>query len=218
MRGKLSLGPHRGCAPGNIPAYAGKTTTFGRVYSMPAEHPRVCGENNQGACGSVGKCGTSPRMRGKRRIDRIVALLLRNIPAYAGKTVNVVGGDDDWQEHPRVCGENSSSPEPAAGSGGTSPRMRGKPVTIESLNDYERNIPAYAGKTRCHQHQETLSQEHPRVCGENGIFGEEKEEKARNIPAYAGKTMLRFCRRKQVLEHPRVCGENCQLQKAGDQG
>ena len=65
-------------------------------------------------------------MRGKLRPKLGFTRSLRNIPAYAGKTMapaimGVVGA-----EHPRVCGENCAGSPGSTGGGGTSPRMRGK--------------------------------------------------------------------------------------------
>ena len=72
---------------------------------------------------------------------------LRNIPAYAGKTLPSRRGGNLGTEHPRVCGENLKNAWEGVKEGGTSPRMRGKP-TFEKMNRVDRrNIPAYAGKT-----------------------------------------------------------------------
>ena len=73
---------------------------------------------------------------------------MRNIPAYAGKTAAGDADSDYWQEHPRVCGENSTAPNSKALSAGTSPRMRGKHLTWVCPTYLDRNIPAYAGKTK----------------------------------------------------------------------
>ena len=72
--------------PRNIPAYAGKTAACRLVPIAPAEHPRVCGENNDPGLPPVNQIGTSPRMRGKRALIGDVLRMARNIPAYAGKT------------------------------------------------------------------------------------------------------------------------------------
>ena len=86
MRGKPAFRSGSAAALGNIPAYAGKTSTWLPPTLAPPEHPRVCGENRVRTF-DIGKgCGTSPRMRGKpppfgKRPGRS-----RNIPAYAGKT------------------------------------------------------------------------------------------------------------------------------------
>ena len=45
-------------------------------------------------------------MRGKRRACPSGRLHLRNIPAYAGKTLAVMFRLAGVEEHPRVCGEN----------------------------------------------------------------------------------------------------------------
>ena len=50
--------------------------------------------------------GTSPRMRGKRGFRHQLGCCVRNIPAYAGKTVAPLFCIYRGEEHPRVCGEN----------------------------------------------------------------------------------------------------------------
>ena len=167
MRGKLGLLPLSCAAHRNIPAYAGKTFPTPNAGPAPPEHPRVCGENLLiGHARTLG-IGTSPRMRGKLSNRRGALLLLRNIPAYAGKTVcRRLLCRRGW-EHPRVCGENAPAFLAAAGVSGTSPRMRGKRKTLGLDHPKFRNIPAYAGKTLLHPFSPYISPEHPRVCGEN---------------------------------------------------
>ena len=131
----------------NIPAYAGKTSSSSPLSSFRSEHPRVCGENTVRAISGRSRSGTSPRMRGKLRPKLGFTRSLRNIPAYAGKTMapaimGVVGA-----EHPRVCGENSLIVLRNKSSWGTSPRMRGKRRKAQKGLGRLRNIPAYAGKT-----------------------------------------------------------------------
>ena len=149
MRGK----PHA-TRPGaqtirNIPAYAGKTciTLWRALYG--AEHPRVCGENAWPVWCPDWKRGTSPRMRGKQSHTTRVSAPPRNIPAYAGKTIGQLVNDWDTAEHPRVCGENTLAISETYTSPGTSPRMRGKQRGERLYHPKQRNIPAYAGKTRC---------------------------------------------------------------------
>ena len=126
MRGKLAWAL-RSANPGrNIPAYAGKTPSGTAPERPPREHPRVCGENLNFVIYITYCYGTSPRMRGKR--IRLVCLVRRrgNIPAYAGKTRSTAATPYRLTEHPRVCGENQISAQPALFPFGTSPRMRGK--------------------------------------------------------------------------------------------
>ena len=147
-------------------------------------------------------------MRGKRSTELPERGQTRNIPAYAGKTARIWIASDKAAEHPRVCGENQISAQPALFPFGTSPRMRGKLDEIIISELAQRNIPAYAGKTAGRTWSVVVPREHPRVCGENlvmafltavtngtsprmrgkpsgrlfGLIGR------RNIPAYAGKT------------------------------
>ena len=147
MRGKhmLHATPNSSCR--NIPAYAGKTTgprgtpghhsgTSPRMRGkLPdrgvhratiPEHPRVCGENLILSTTLSVTPGTSPRMRGKPPLWFLSLNLMRNIPAYAGKTHKDTIRDLRLAEHPRVCGENLPVNPRLAAVAGTSPRMRGK--------------------------------------------------------------------------------------------
>ena len=131
------------------------------------EHPRVCGENLSTGFGKKGESGTSPRMRGKPANNNHVPTNLRNIPAYAGKTLVALVWPHLLKEHPRVCGENFLGDTQPHLNEGTSPRMRGKLGTIKQGKGVGRNIPAYAGKTPSTATPPPNWQEHPRVCGEN---------------------------------------------------
>ena len=126
MRGKPILVGHKPGAGRNIPAYAGKTVIFPACCVRSAEHPRVCGENRCAHPYSSSAHGTSPRMRGKPRAGRKSQPVLRNIPAYAGKTTWTSTQTKNWSEHPRVCGENNNISILLNRTRGTSPRMRGK--------------------------------------------------------------------------------------------
>ena len=167
-------------------------------------------------------------MRGKLKGDVSGALDHRNIPAYAGKTRSHAGSVLCAAEHPRVCGENPVTCAQSCSGRGTSPRMRGKQITITIPPVDCRNIPAYAGKTAKWEGDKKPIQEHPRVCGENfplrnlsvGERGTSPRMRGkphphvglvlgvRNIPAYAGKTIAGTYIWRPLAEHPRVCGEN----------
>ena len=167
MRGKPAQNLINLFTIGNIPAYAGKTLRSSGCQILNAEHPRVCGENQQHHWPPLWCNGTSPRMRGKRFQARQNSADLRNIPAYAGKTDLATGYVLGFGEHPRVCGENWWQPMDDGGEVGTSPRMRGKPGINSGCGPTLRNIPAYAGKTSAHRSCRRIRWEHPRVCGEN---------------------------------------------------
>ena len=167
MRGKRHYRYQSELSLRNIPAYAGKTGALRIVVKRWKEHPRVCGENNRLNTNAVNAPGTSPRMRGKRFGARHGMFLSRNIPAYAGKTDGSTLHPGRGQEHPRVCGENSSVFTEGFSSAGTSPRMRGKRTLTNNYMLCVRNIPAYAGKTDMFLSYIFCGGEHPRVCGEN---------------------------------------------------
>ena len=65
MRGKVGI---EGLTPpktGITPAYAGKSFQFHFVIDNNRDHPRLCGEKNQGRRKRNGFLGSPPPMRGK---------------------------------------------------------------------------------------------------------------------------------------------------------
>ena len=71
----------------------------------------------------------------------------RLIPACAGKTLKIAStAPVDWA-HPRVCGENAQIIGGAVTALGSSPRVRGKLLNLETVTDESGLIPACAGKT-----------------------------------------------------------------------
>ena len=77
--------------------------------------------------------------------------IVRNTPAYAGKTRRQQAEKSRDEKHPRVCGEDLTAVSQPATIVETPPRMRGRPVErVENGFDH-RNTPAYAGKTEGHR-------------------------------------------------------------------
>ena len=111
--------------------------------------------------------GLSPRVRGKRHRKRISRPSLRSIPACAGETVSVSGGDDAEGVYPRVCGGNTAAFRFSAPSRGLSPRVRGKRGRPIVVGIPIRSIPACAGETHSGGRAAALSGVYPRVCGGN---------------------------------------------------
>ena len=130
-----------------IPACAGKTLWgISGLRSRPA-HPRVCGENGMPKIRAICVVGSSPRVRGKRysRVKQLACLGL--IPACAGKTTASESTCTPWKAHPRVCGENLHRLLRRRDQPGSSPRVRGKPLSGGSYEHCLGLIPACAGKT-----------------------------------------------------------------------
>ena len=161
-----------------------------------------------------------------------MSLLIRNIPAHAGKTSPCSTQLPRRREHPRARGENSMPMDLALAVAGTSPRTRGKHTIAAIAEKQGGNIPAHAGKTQSADSTQTPSEEHPRARGENtpptpqsprptGTSPRTRGKRGchqgaapgmRNIPAHAGKTtrIQRCYQTKQ--EHPRARGENLNTQ------
>ena len=129
-------------------------------------------------------------------------------PAGAGKTAKCKADSRPPKDHPRRCGENSSSKTACRLRAGSPPQVRGK-------------LP------RCNSDCWT-NQDHPRRCGENAVIGfvffaaagsppqvrgKLRSRDARTLPfritpAGAGKTMFAFRFECGHRDHPRRCGEN----------
>ena len=192
----------------NIPAYAGKTSSSRACPENGQEHPRIRGENGTMVWCFIWFSGTSPHTRGKHTLSSFC------ISTSA--------------EHPRIRGENGQGFEFHQVLSGTSPHTRGKLLNFIRGFPFCRNIPAYAGKTRCRWCADVRCGEHPRIRGENtpmscymktvsgtsphtrGKRAEFREdiEQFRNIPAYAGKTKRFSVPKTRNAEHPRIRGEN----------
>ena len=106
VRGKPIRGQHGQPGWGLIPACAGKTRSIPGQGTVCRAHPRVCGENVTGGAILPGVDGSSPRVRGKRRLSWLGISIMRLIPACAGKTMLDLGPTARGRAHPRVCGEN----------------------------------------------------------------------------------------------------------------
>ena len=150
-----------------IPACAGKTARRRWARSAGGAHPRVCGENPPRLRCPTPARGSSPRVRGKRIQPDGLPGPLRLIPACAGKTRTITKPTFGTTAHPRVCGENQPEDGAEITLGGSSPRVRGKPVGAAPRRRPPRLIPACAGKTLLVGCGTLAAAAHPRVCGEN---------------------------------------------------
>ena len=113
------------------------------------------------------------------------------------------------------------------GDVGSPPPMRGKVGgdTFEAGN--VRITPAYAGKRIRQYSVRGAAQDHPRLCGEKGIYniswkdrkgspppmrgkaqnGSKRRCVHRITPAYAGKSITEIFQKDVNKDHPRLCGE-----------
>ena len=166
MRGKGRPGRLRVWLARITPAYAGKSCIYRSTTSISWDHPRVCGEKSFKTSTSCWSKGSPPRMRGKGCACAQCASGGGITPAYAGKSPSQPYRLPDSQDHPRVCGEKTSSFISGAPIWGSPPRMRGKAFPGRLQGSFPGITPAYAGKRPGPQVRREGCQDHPRVCGE----------------------------------------------------
>ena len=116
-------------------------------------------------------------MLGKRRIT----------PADAGKTRKHDPGAQIERDHPRGCGENRLMPQLGRIQSGSPPRMRGKRNISSLREDHNGITPADAGKTGVGNGGSSVSEDHPRGCGENRARELYQEQYAGSPPRMRGK-------------------------------
>ena len=139
------------------------------------------------------------------------------------KNTRLCGG----QDHPRLCGEKSSTSVLYLTIPGSPPPMRGKVYNSSRVEQRNRITPAYAGKSRICWRKSRGIWDHPRLCGEElhscptrrsaelsppPMRGKVKYKaqrlyEKRITPAYAGKSLLVVNLACGKQDHPRLCGE-----------
>ena len=130
-----------------IPAHAGNTWDTIFECAWAGAHPRACGEHMLSTKPRPTMTGSSPRMRGthcfwgKEKTPRGL------IPAHAGNTGRTPPGCSWGWAHPRACGEHCGARSTSLVAAGSSPRMRGTPLTQQVNASPPRLIPAHAGNT-----------------------------------------------------------------------
>ena len=167
MRGKPRIRASRPRLSRIIPARAGKTVVVLLFMSGVPDHPRACGENSGKARDRCRTWGSSPRVRGKLTEIVVSSQEERIIPARAGKTSPSSPARPFASAHPRACGENETWCSSTWGTGGSSPRVRGKLDERREGTPLRGLIPARAGKTGGWAGRACALPAHPRACGEN---------------------------------------------------
>ena len=227
-RGKHCVQCRAGVCDGLIPAHAGKTSARARELSRVGAHPRSRGENAHPTREPRPGRGSSPLTRGKRYAQISWPVLLRLIPAHAGKTGAIVSKYPSNRAHPRSRGENRHADGAHPATRGSSPLTRGKHWPHRLPGRRGGLIPAHAGKTKKSITQTRACAAHPRSRGENlwcGLGtadtrgsspltrgkrkrGPPRRPLSRLIPAHAGKTSRGRSDARDHGAHPRSRGEN----------
>ena len=126
MRGKGVKPRNKRVAMGITPAYAGKRWPSESPCPPCRDHPRVCGEKSPICLDSLPLVGSPPRMRGKALRRHQGSHRTGITPAYAGKRQMWSMLLASARDHPRVCGEKTSSRQRTVAPSGSPPRVRGK--------------------------------------------------------------------------------------------
>ena len=147
MRGKAK-NRCRSCPLTRItPACAGKRLVRLTKKPLPGDHPRVCGKKAVTRYFRLDTAGSPPRMRGKVICGHHLAHNPGITPAYAGKSSAHNAASVIRKDHPRVCGEKSTTSEDAGSLPGSPPRMRGKGSRMTRATSMVGITPACAGKS-----------------------------------------------------------------------
>ena len=156
--------------------------------SRSSDHPRMRGEDLWRKLGRTLILGSPPHARG-RRSSRQSASDLRGItPACAGKTVWLSAPKVPIVDHPRMRGEDLTTPLNLIGSSVDHPRMRGEDATMRHCSMILSGSPPHA---------------RGRLI--SVVLG---TERTRITPACAGKTTLSLAAALQPKDHPRMRGED----------
>ena len=151
---------------GIIPARAGSSGPAAARSPRTEDHPRACGEQmTMEPQASVG-FGSSPRVRGAGAQHHVDPRPRRIIPARAGSSVRLPSRGRRSSDHPRACGEQSSSQYFGGEVIGSSPRVRGAARGERRDPARGRIIPARAGSRYSPSRRPMASSDHPRACGE----------------------------------------------------
>ena len=130
------------------PACAGKTTTERLSCLRAADHPRMRGEDLTAGPPPPFNCGSPPHARG-RPYPLLTPYLPGGItPACAGKTTSSSPKAASTEDHPRMRGEDRTTPRDGEGWEGSPPHARGRLPRPARETMEGRITPACAGKTR----------------------------------------------------------------------
>ena len=240
MRGSLAAASTNANTNGIIPAHAGLTFYGLSSRFSCRDHPRACGAHRLLHTPHPLHEGSSPRMRGSRKIRQPNKRCNGIIPAHAGLTAVSPSMRSARWDHPRACGAHVRRRSGAFESMGSSPRMRGSRRAARDNLEAIGIIPAHAGLTRILRARRRRQRDHPRACGAhqirprhgNCLLGSSPRMRGSQllfafmvprsgiIPAHAGLTKIARHLSQSSRDHPRACGahRHAHAERRGDMG
>ncbi len=189
MRGKAATPAHRNSPTRITPAYAGKSIGSASPSRTIGDHPRLCGEKRSMWRTRNTTPGSPPPMRGKVPRSSVILDCVRITPAYAGKRTAGKSAAVLCRDHPRLCGEKTTSILSKQTVTGSPPPMRGKAAFFTLTTSDFRITPAYAGKSGQYRTPCAGWRDHPRLCGEKARTAAETAALSGSPPPMRGKVL-----------------------------
>ena len=156
-------------AMGIIPACAGSTLSLSTTQALRWDHPRMCGEHDSRPSSFGIWPGSSPHVRGARRVCHGASIGHGIIPACAGSTNYPTVSACNTRDHPRMCGEHGILEVEMLLGTGSSPHVRGAHPNAYRAARRGGIIPACAGSTFLVGNYIIHHWDHPRMCGEHAF-------------------------------------------------
>ena len=150
----------------------------------------MCGENKSRRSRRKVSLGSPPHVRGKRDWGLGAMGNTGITPACAGKTRDSGHSGRRTEDHPRMCGENTSFGVCGGVTSGSPPHVRGKRIHYEKVSVSWGITPACAGKTGMLRCSIKPRRDHPRMCGENLTMNNETKRDVGSPPHVRGKPPL----------------------------
>ncbi len=126
-------------------ACAGSRAVRSRSSRTTGDHPRACGEQRLRSWTGWRRRGPSPRVRGAGGRGGVRRHEPGTIPARAGSRSPSAARPRGRRDHPRACGEQTTSMYPGRRISGPSPRVRGAEQRPRRRRVRRGTIPARAG-------------------------------------------------------------------------
>ena len=149
------------------PTRVGKTQTPATLLDAPSVHPHACGENRRRLSHRPARCGSPPRVWGKRQPERDDDRHRGFTPTRVGKTCRLQGSGTLIAVHPHACGENQNIAIGPGDEVGSPPRVWGKHTLCAPHRECFRFTPTRVGKTDGAAQLAARFAVHPHACGEN---------------------------------------------------
>ena len=153
------------------PACAGNSGTPGSYQAGKPDHPRLRGEQHSHTF-TLYSCGGSPPLaRGTAKLSLELLHCTRITPACAGNRDAVYPLWTAAGDHPRLRGEQGDTWAEWPLGVGSPPLARGTDYFFSEFEEFYRITPACAGNSAVVGIADKVTQDHPRLRGEQNCIG-----------------------------------------------